>query len=132
MIKHLYKITTVILATLVLLSTFSFTVEKHYCGEFLMDVSFSGDAEDCGMTMNKTNAKKNCCKDEVHHIEGQDELQKHLLDDFNLEKQQFVLAFYASYKYVFTQQDDTKIQSSFFPPPDIQKDYQILHQTFLI
>ena len=72
--KSFSKIASFLLALLVLFSTFSFTVEKHFCGEFLMDVSFIGHADDCGMDMENVSAKKkNCCKDEVHHIEGQDE-----------------------------------------------------------
>ena len=78
--KQSFNITSISLAFLVLLSTFSFTVEKHYCGDFLMDVSYVGHAEGCGMEKDASlkNNKKPCCKDEVHKIEGQDELQKRL------------------------------------------------------
>ena len=49
-----------------------------------MDVSFIGHADGCGMDMEKVSAKKkSCCKDEVHHIEGQDELQQTSVDEFN-------------------------------------------------
>jgi len=43
------KITSSLLALLVLLSTLSFTVESHYCGDFLVDVSYVGQADGCGM-----------------------------------------------------------------------------------
>ncbi len=126
------KILSTLLAFLVLFSTFSFTVEKHYCGEFLMDVSFMGDADDCGMEMEKVVKKKSCCKDEVHHIEGQDELQQNSVQDFNLEKQQFVAAFFISYKDLFIKNESKNILYRDFSPPDIPKDYQVLFQSFLI
>ena len=44
---YLLKIASSLMALFVLFSTFSFTVEKHYCGEFLMDVSFTGAADNC-------------------------------------------------------------------------------------
>ena len=47
--KLVFKIASFLLAVLVCLSTLSFTVDKHYCGDFLVDVSFTGDASDCGM-----------------------------------------------------------------------------------
>lgn len=132
--QSLLKTTSFALAFLVLFSTFSFTVEKHFCGEFLMDVSFTGDAKDCGMDMEKVTKtnKKNCCKDEIHQIKGQDELQQFSLADFNFEKQQFVAAFAASYQWLFVEKT---IKNSFykdFSPPDISKDYQVLFQTFII
>ncbi|MFK8059371.1 MAG: hypothetical protein AB8B78_04695 [Polaribacter sp.] len=126
------KIASFTLALLVLFSTFSFTVEKHYCGDFLMDVSFIGDVEDCGMEMEKITKKKNCCKDEVHQIEGQDELQQAQFDDFDFSKQQFLLSFYISYNDLFIKNESKKIYYKDFSPPDIPIDYQVLYQSFLI
>ena len=78
----LQKIGSTLLALLVLFSTFSFTVEKHYCGDFLVDVSFFGDAQDCAEELGEEDCdspqviqKKKCCKDEVEKIEGQDDLK---------------------------------------------------------
>ena len=76
--KTLLKITSISLAFLVLFSTLSFTVEKHYCGDFLVDVSYVGHTDGCGMEMDALSktTKKSCCKDEIHKIEGQHELQQ--------------------------------------------------------
>ncbi|MCL7765095.1 hypothetical protein MPF19_16850 [Polaribacter sp. Z014] len=126
------KITSFLLALLVLFSTFSFTVEKHYCGDFLMDVSFVGHADDCGMEMQKVAKKKNCCKDEIHHIKGQEELRQTQIDDFNLEKQQFLAAFYISYNDLFVDNKSKKTYYKNFSPPEIPLDYQIFYQSFLI
>ena len=127
------KIASFLLALLVLFSTFSFTVEKHYCGDSLMDVSFIGHADDCGMDMEKVSVKKkNCCKDEVHHIEGQDELQQTSVDEFNFSKQQFLVSFYISYNDLFTENESKKTYYKDTSPPDIPVDYQVLYQSFLI
>lgn len=131
--KRFSKIASFLLALLVLFSTFSFTVEKHFCGEFLMDVSFIGHADDCGMDMEKVSAKKkNCCKDEVHQIEGQDELQQTSVDEFNFSKQQFLVSFYISFNDLFTENESKKTYYKDFSPPDIPLDYQVLYQSFLI
>ena len=125
------KIMSFILAFLVLFSTFSFTVEKHYCGDFLVDVSYLGETEGCGMKMDATK-KKNCCKDEVENIEGQDELQQSSNLKFDFKNQQFLTAFLVSYKDVFINKELEKTYYKDFSPPDIPLDYQVLYQTFLI
>lgn len=133
----LLKIASVFLAFSVLFSTFSFTVEKHFCGEFLVDVSYFGEAKGCGMDMDKVSKvvskkKKNCCKDEVSQIEGQDELQKSSSEELSFDKQKIILALAISYHAIF---EETKLQKEFykeFPPPDLHRDYQVLYQSFLI
>ena len=127
------KIVSFSLSLLVLFSTFSFTVEKHYCGEFLMDVSFTGDADDCGMDMEKVaSSKKNCCKDEIHQIEGQDELRQLNFEDLDFTKQQFLVSFCISYNDLFIHNESKKNYFTDFSPPDIPLDYQVLYQSFLI
>ena len=121
------------LALLVLFSTFSFKVEKHFCGDFLIDVSFVGDADDCGMHAEKaSNKKKNCCKDEVHYIEGQDELQQASVDEFDFFQQQFLVSLFISKNDLLLENNSNKIYFKDSPPPDIPIDYQILYQSFLI
>jgi hypothetical protein len=132
--QQFITITSFALSLLVLFSTVSFTVDKHYCGDFLMDVSFLGDADDCGMDMEKVVSakKKGCCKDEVHQIEGQDELQQFSFEDFDLEKQQFVVAFVHSYQSLFIDKFTKKDFYKDFSPPDIPKDYQALFQVYIL
>ena len=126
------KIASILLALLVLFSTFSFTVEKHYCGDFLMDVSFMGDADVCGMEMQKIAAKKNCCKDEIHKVEGQDKLQTNKTEKITFVKKQFLTAFVVAYTDLFIiKESDTNFYQD-FSPPEVSSDYQVLYQTFLI
>ena len=128
------KIASFSLALLVLVSTFSFTVDKHYCGDFLVDISFTGDAAGCGMKMDKETSlkKKGCCKYEVQKFEGQDELQTNRLKNITFENQQFLAVFYISYKDVFIENSSKDNSFKDFSPPDIPFDYQVLYQTFLI
>ena len=132
--KTVINITSISLAFLVLLSTFSFTVEKHYCGDFLMDVSYVGHAEGCGMEkdLSSKTIKKPCCKDEVHKIEGQDELQKTVADVFDFKVPNVQIASAAVMKELFVEIVSNKPQFHDFSPPDISLDYQVLFQSFLI
>ncbi|WP_299012566.1 hypothetical protein [uncultured Polaribacter sp.] len=132
--SRITKITSTLLAILVLFSTFSFTVESHYCGEFLMDVSFTGNAKDCGMEMEQQaiTKKKNCCTDETHTFEGQDELQPNTELKFDLKKQQFFTSFLISYQQLFSDKSSENKYYKDFSPPDIPRDYQVLFQSFLI
>ena len=133
--KNLFtKIASIILAFLVLFSTFSFTVEKHYCGDFLVDVSYLGKAEGCGMKMDliDTIKKKNCCKDEVYKIKGQDKLQLGSNIKFDTKNQQFLAAFLLSYNDSFKVFSKKTIQQKKYYPPDIIKDIQVIQEVFVI
>src|SRR5690606_15745695 len=76
--KFFLKITSFLLAFLVLLSTVSFTVEKHFCGSFLVDTALFSSADSCGMEVKQddgylcTVTKTSCCSDETILIQGQD------------------------------------------------------------
>ncbi|TDQ32860.1 HYC_CC_PP family protein [Zeaxanthinibacter enoshimensis] len=67
--KIAHKISALSLALLVLFSTFSFTVDFHYCGNHLMDVAFMSQVEACSMepdipaSPGDCVAKNTCCTD---------------------------------------------------------------------
>ncbi len=69
------------MAFIVLFSTLSFTVEKHYCGNILVDLSVFTEAANCGMEVSEDTSKEttvtrmNCCKDLEITVQGQDNLQ---------------------------------------------------------
>jgi hypothetical protein len=133
--KHFFiKIASVLIALLVLFSTFSFTVEKHFCGDFLMDVSFTGNLEVCATDIAPDSSVKlkKCCKDEIQKIDGQDELQQNSINKISFQQKQFLVAFFVSYTNLFS---ENKTNTNFykdFSPPDIPLDYQVFYQTFLI
>ena len=47
--KIIKKITASILSFIVLFSSMSFAIDEHICGDQVMDVSYFGDADNCGM-----------------------------------------------------------------------------------
>ncbi|TXD53243.1 MULTISPECIES: HYC_CC_PP family protein [unclassified Polaribacter] len=132
--QFLSKIASITLAFLVLFSTFSFTVDKHYCGDFLIDVSFMGDAGGClgAISSENTIQTKKCCKDEVQQFKGQDELRLTSIDKISFEKQQFLTAFIISYQNIFSKTQVENINLNDFSPPETHQNYQVIYQSFLI
>ena len=134
------KITTMFMATLVLLSTFSFTVEKHFCGDFLVDVAYFGDADNCPSEESKKDAceikqaqkKKKCCKDEIHNIDGQDELQKESLSKLTFKQQAFIASYAISYQLLFKELKAQTVPHQFYSPPKLIPDLQVLHEVYII
>lgn len=133
------KIASFIMALLVLFSTVSFTVEKHFCGDFLVDISYFGNTNGCADASGKDDCdtaslrkKKNCCKDEIEKIQGQDDLQQETHQKITLEKQSFILAFVSSYYNLFLDFNKNTVPLKQYPPPFLEQNIQILHQVFII
>lgn len=120
------------MALLVLFSTVSFTVEKHFCGDVLVDVSMFAEAEKCEMEALEILLKKTCCKDEVDVFEGQDELKVSAFEDLDFEQQQFVVAFTYSYLNGFESITKQIIANKDYSPPNLVADIQVLDQVFII
>lgn len=127
------------MALLVFFSTMSFTVDQHFCGDTMVDYSFFGDAETCGMDQQKESSnssdcgiiKKNCCSDEIVSFEGQDEL-KITFQDLSLDQQLFIVSFIYSYIDLFEGLEQNIVPFEHYPPPNLVRDILILDQTFLI
>jgi hypothetical protein len=119
------------MALMVLSSTFSFAIEKHYCGDFLIDSSIFTELKKCNMDKEKTNPKP-CCKDTLDLVQGQDELQKVTYDqlDFKIDLK-CLTAFISSVNYV-TYISKPKIPFFYYHPPDLVMDIQLLDEVFLI
>ena len=136
--KVFYKISSACLALIVLLSTVSFTVDSHYCGDTLVDSSLFGHVETCGMEVQQQSpssecdiSKKDCCSDEQVIVEGQDTL-KTSFDKLDKDQQLFVAAFIHTYiNLFFESQEDFNSYRDYTPPP-LVRDIQVLDQTFLI
>lgn len=135
----LRQITSIAMALIVLLSTMSFTVDMHYCGEHLVDFSVFTPAESCGMEamMSTTTTddcsvmKMDCCTDVEIVMEGQDDL-KISFDQLTFEQQTFITAFVYSYIDLFEGVDENNIPFKKYAPPPLIRDVQVLDQTFLI
>lgn len=138
MIKFLHKAFSVSIALLLLVSTTSWMVEKHYCMGHLMDTAFFSNAKTCemDMEMDKETAvgfepAKSCCSNELIVVDGQDNL-KLSLNDIELNQYLFLVSFTFSYMNLFEGLPPQVIPYKNYTPPLIVKDIPVLHDTFLI
>ncbi len=131
--KKIHKLISMVLALLVLVSTLSFTVDKHFCGSILVDLAIFSEAKTCGMEMDSEMAstEDSCCTNEKTEIEGQDEL-KISFQSLDLDQQLFVATFTHSYLNLFEGAPLEVIPFKNYTPPLLVTDIQVLDQVFLI
>lgn len=134
----IYNIGAIGMALLVLVSTVSFTVDKHFCGSMLMDMAIMHKAEACAMekameqrTCDSSAEKPGCCSDEHIVIQGQDDL-KMSWKKISLDDQQFLISFTYSYLQSFEDYSRTRVTFDDYAPPLIIRDIQLLNESFLI
>jgi len=138
LLKTLKNIAVTIMAIVVLCSTLSFSVHKHFCGPFLKDISIVVPSHGCEMETDHSHdsscsisSKKKCCNDIIELVKGQDDL-KLSWDNFDLDQQQFITLFTHSYIYTITGDDDVATPFTAYSPPLVTQDIFVLHQSFLI
>ena len=124
------------MALVLLVSTTSFKVEKHYCMGHLVDVAFFSDAQDCGMeTVSDEEAstldEESCCDEEMLTAQGVNDV-KPSFNEFHIGQQQFLIAYTYYYLGLFEPQVNQNIPHRYYLPPDIVKDIQLLDDVFLI
>lgn len=131
------KISTTLLSFIVLFSSMSFAIDEHYCGTNLMDVSYFGDADNCGSEEVPVNSstysvkQNNCCKDEITLLESSIFNKEKFINLQHVDAEALFLkanSYLGAYK-------DIAIEIEYytdFSPPDIAQDFQVLHQVFLI
>jgi hypothetical protein len=120
------------MALLVLFSTMSFTVDKHFCGEVLVDQAIFSEAKTCGMHSDAaTTAEDGCCDEEKIFVEGQKEL-KISFDDLDLEHQVFIASFTLSYAALFEGEAQAEIPFFNYTPPLLVYEIHLLDEAFLI
>lgn len=132
------RIASASMALLLLASTTSWKVEKHFCMGHLVDVALFSDAEDCGMSISQMNddnstmqQDNSCCSDEVIFVAGQEDL-KISFDNLSLDQQFFLIAFTHSFTNLFSGLEQQNVGNEYYPPPLLVRDVQILDQVFLI
>tara|TARA_R110002051_G_scaffold254686_1_gene313637 strand:+ start:1466 stop:1879 length:414 start_codon:yes stop_codon:yes gene_type:complete len=133
----LHKLFSVSMALLLLLSTISWTVEKHLCMGRVLDIAWFDTAEDCGMEAglalldDSSQITKHCCDNESFTMQGQDDLN-HDIFSLDFSQQVFLISFTTNYLGLFQESVDKNIVFDSYPPPILDKDLNILHQVFLI
>ncbi len=139
--QFFYKILSFSLALIVLLSSFSFTVNKHICGGKVSSVSLFVNADNCGMDMlvcknenskKQTSIKKeSCCKDVSELIQGNDNNQQAQQFHLNIPQMEFLTAYV--YTFIAKFQETTTVSSIImYKPPLVYKNIQTLFQVFRI
>ena len=132
-----HKIMAVVMAFVVLLSTMSFTMNMHYCGDTLVETALFHKAKGCGMEMEKPSAegcaitKKNCCDDKQITVEGQDELQVQV-DKITFEQQVFIASFVHTYINLFEGLDNNVSSYEEYKPPIVIRRIYKIDETYLI
>ena len=131
--KAVQKSLSTMLALLVLFSTFSFTVDKHFCGSILVDKAIFSEAKTCGMEMDSEvmNTEDSCCTNQKIALEGQDEL-KISFHSMDFDQQVFLSAFAFSYLDIFEGTPLQVIPFKNYSPPLLVTDIVVLDQVFLI
>ena len=137
MIKQLlHKGLAISLTVLVIFSTLSFSVEKHYCGVNLVDVaiSFGGQIvqKDCFGNKLPAFTKSSCCKDVIEFIEGQEVIQNNNIKDFEITNYHFFAAFVCAYNDRFESLPRHAVFHDDYAPPKLVVNRTIEHQVFLI
>lgn len=133
--KNNHNVFSLAMAFLVLLSTVSFTMEKHFCGDTLIDVAIFSPVTTCGMDMaaaSFTSDKKTCCKNELEIVKGQDKLKKASFEDFTLQQQIFINTLVYTYINLFEGLPEQVVPHKDYTPPNLVLDIQILDQVFII
>ena len=124
----------------VLFSTTSFAITKHFCGETLVDTAIFSKASTCGMESQKdilnplpgcSIVKKDCCNDVQTLIDGQDEL-KLQAESITFQQQVFIASFVYSYSNLFEGLESTVPAYEDYKSPLVSKQIFKLDQTYLI
>ncbi len=138
--QFLNKIASGFLALIVLLSSFSFTINKHICGGEVANTTLFISADNCGMEMqtceNKSSKqvtsfqKEPCCKDISELIQGNDNNQQAKEFQLNIPTLEFLTTFI--YTYLNNFKETTSLKYVTYKPPLVFKNIQSLFQVFRI
>lgn len=131
-----HKVFSMALALLVLMSTFSFKIETHFCGPKIVDVAVFSKVKSCCASAIKIDselqfAKKSCCSNKVVSVDGLNQFKVvSLTTDISVEK-----VFVTPSRFNNESLQQTVSVAECHPrysPPDLIMDHQIEYQVFLI
>lgn len=133
----LHRITALSMALLLLLTTTSFSIEAHFCGDHLVDIALNDHANGCSMQsldpdMHKAMKDMGCCQDKQIVSDHDDDLQK-TAHEFSFEQLVFITVLTHSYVSLFDI-DASPINANWNKesPPLLDRDLFLLHDSFLI
>lgn len=130
-----------VMAFLVLFSTMSFTVEKHFCGKSLVGHAVFSSVEKCksethscgveGMMDHMKMDKESCCSDKTDRVVGQDELNVNSTS-FDILPQTFIIPLSFIIFDLLPELAPEIISNPPYQPPQLVYDIQVLCQVFTI
>ncbi|MFT5751002.1 MAG: hypothetical protein ACI86L_000502 [Dokdonia sp.] len=136
----LHKISAALMAIVLVFTTMSFSVSMHYCGDTLVNYSFTHAVDGCVMHSMATSdatgcdevlSKKSCCSDEQWVFEGQDEV-KVSWDSFSLEQPSIFEVNNFSYLNLSFGGAQKEMSFKAHAPPLIVRDIYVFDQSFLL
>jgi hypothetical protein len=135
--KDLYrKITAILMITILLLSTTSFSIYKHFCNDNLVAITTEIVDSCCESksTIKSNNlnfSEKDCCKNETSFKSIQ---PFDATNSIKITKSQtlFLVSFYSNFIKKLTLTTPSKKYFKDFSPPTLVSNKQVLYQTFLI
>lgn len=136
----IFKVQAILMAFLVIFSTLSFSVEKHFCGTMLVDIAIFSNSEACGAQAMTCEAEMSavmdamgdsCCTNQRMTVEGQDEL-KVSFNSLDLDQQVFLKSLAYSFVFIYEDLSLKEIPYEHYSPPLLVTDILILDQVFLI
>ena len=134
--SYTHKVFSIALSFLILFSTLSLTIEKHFCGDTLIDVAIFSETEKCAEDLTQVEeasiTKMSCCKDEVDVIEGLSETTLNSFEDLDVIYQQVLIAYSYSYINLFEGLPNLVIPHKDYLPPTVVKDIHLLDEVYLI
>lgn len=133
----IHKIASFALSIVILLSTMSFALNVHICGDMLVKANMFHSTEGCGMDMENPATEScsitddNCCDEGQISIEGQDELQLSV-NKISFEQQIFVASFIFTYFHINAWTENVSPSFEEYAPPLVVKPIFKLDETYLI
>ena len=129
------KIVSTIMALAVVLASLSFSIEQHFCGANLVDVSVVSKVESCCCPALKDDSlqlkKKSCCSNISIVFEGFDNYQNAISTEF-ITVPVFVETPAVQIPVAYVFETTRKVPYANYNPPPLITDIQVRDQVFLI
>jgi hypothetical protein len=139
----IYRVSAIIMAVLVTLSSFNISVDFHYCKDVIKSVSFFGKAKNCKEISTRINCTINekkssqikrskCCHNEsivISNLDTETTFSQSIIDSENIIKWISVL----NSPFLLPLTTGSKYKNYFsYKPPLLDKNRSILYQAFLL
>ncbi len=134
-----HKILAILMSFVVLFSTTSFAITKHFCGDTLVNTAVFSKATSCGMETENISSSSDdcsslsidCCNDQQIVKNAQDELQPSV-DQISFDQKVFIASFIYSYINLFEGLDKNVSSFEEYAPPVVTNQIYKIDESYLI